>query len=509
MIRHAVSTLTALWLLALPAIGQQVTVAQTGETYASLSVALGAASPGDTLEVSGRFTGSFSVPVPLTLTGRGDAELHGGGAGTVLVIAADDVTVENLTVTGSGRDSTWRTIWGNAGIRVDGDRATLSGLTVRDNDWGILLRGGADSTIMASVIEENARDGVKIMGGTRHRVLLSEVNRNQIGIAVDALYGDAREMVIPDWDDREAQECVSRMKETAQPSQGIVIADNEVRGNGSLGIVVSWKSHRNEILRNHVFRTGLEIEPDSAGQMQVLAALAGAAGIPPEELEGIGGGHIGSGIFISCLPEENRVIANHSHDNLAYGIALNVTYRNSVAKNRVDGNLVGIDLDAVEDSRFEANTVRGNSDFGIRVDTIAGPQPMPQASTGNLFALNTLSANGVNAFDSSGVTLSRAQIERRIENAPWPDALRQQVLANESRRRMMIDSMFERQAPGQNRWDDGALGNHYGDFDEAAEGFTDADGDGIGETPHAIPGGGHVDRFPLTAARAAEEGAKD
>ena len=56
---------------------------------------------------------------------------------------------------------------------------------------------------------------------------------------------------------------------------------------------------------------------------------------------------------------------------------------------------------------------------------------------------------------------------------------------------------------GHNRWDDGTLGNHYSDFDEAAEGFADADGDGVGEVAHPIPGGGHVDRYPLTAARVA------
>ena len=44
-----------------------------------------------------------------------------------------------------------------------------------------------------------------------------------------------------------------------------------------------------------------------------------------------------------------------------------------------------------------------------------------------------------------------------------------------------------------NQWDSGSAGNYYSDYNG-----TDSDGDGIGDTPHPIPGGGgSIDCFPL------------
>ena len=43
-----------------------------------------------------------------------------------------------------------------------------------------------------------------------------------------------------------------------------------------------------------------------------------------------------------------------------------------------------------------------------------------------------------------------------------------------------------------NQWDSGSAGNYYSDYTG-----TDNNTDGIGDTPHQIPGGGSTDRFPL------------
>ena len=45
---------------------------------------------------------------------------------------------------------------------------------------------------------------------------------------------------------------------------------------------------------------------------------------------------------------------------------------------------------------------------------------------------------------------------------------------------------------GTNQWDSGTVGNYYSDYTG-----TDSNGDGIGDTPHPIPGGSNEDRYPL------------
>lgn len=73
----------------------------TGQIYTDLTVAINAATPGDSLELRGTFVGNFTITKNLMLEGVEDAVLDGGEAGTVLTIPGDiDVTVglKNLTI---------------------------------------------------------------------------------------------------------------------------------------------------------------------------------------------------------------------------------------------------------------------------------------------------------------------------------------------------------------------------------------------------------------------------
>ncbi|WP_239025420.1 right-handed parallel beta-helix repeat-containing protein [Roseicyclus persicicus] len=149
--------------LALAAVTAAATAAQTVDVLgldpdpATLAEALAVAPAGAEILLTGSHRGNFVIDRPLTLRASGAAELDGAGAGTVLTILADDVQVEGLAVTGSAAAGDYWQAWGPAGLRVEGDRARLSGLTVTGNAWGILLRGGEGTVLRLAHLGQPAR----------------------------------------------------------------------------------------------------------------------------------------------------------------------------------------------------------------------------------------------------------------------------------------------------------------------------------------------------------------
>jgi nitrous oxidase accessory protein len=115
-----------------------------------LTGALAAAQPGDVIVVpAGIHAGPIVVDVPgLTLEGQEGAIIDGGGSGTVLTIAAPDVTVRGLTIR-------------NSGISLDQEDSGISGLAPRlilENNrventlFGIYLKAADDSVLRGNQV---------------------------------------------------------------------------------------------------------------------------------------------------------------------------------------------------------------------------------------------------------------------------------------------------------------------------------------------------------------------
>jgi hypothetical protein len=66
----------------------------------SLQKAIDQAGPGDTLAVTGRCHGTFTISKDLTLLGSNGATLDGGGSGTTLSVTAGKVALTHLSITG-------------------------------------------------------------------------------------------------------------------------------------------------------------------------------------------------------------------------------------------------------------------------------------------------------------------------------------------------------------------------------------------------------------------------
>ncbi len=106
------------------AAGLCVNPGGTAGCYATIGAAVNAAAAGDTITVaSGTYTENVLINKSLTLSGSG-AVIDGNGAGVVVVITANNVTLEGFTIQHSGSDAQT-----HAGVGL----LWAQGCTVRNN----------------------------------------------------------------------------------------------------------------------------------------------------------------------------------------------------------------------------------------------------------------------------------------------------------------------------------------------------------------------------------------
>lgn len=118
----------------------------------ALASAIAGADPGDVLILQpGRHLGAIIIDRPLTLTGGNKVIIDGMGEGTVVTIDASDVTVQNLTITGSGMNGQNT----DAGLKIlkKADRAIIQNNRMLGNLHGIDVHGGHDAQVRDNTIE--------------------------------------------------------------------------------------------------------------------------------------------------------------------------------------------------------------------------------------------------------------------------------------------------------------------------------------------------------------------
>ena len=93
--------------------------------------------------------GAIVINKPLTLLGEKGAEIRGDGSGKVVTIAADDVTLSGLRITGSGL----RLSDDDAAVFVTGNRARIENNLIADSLHGIYLKKVSGAQILHNRIE--------------------------------------------------------------------------------------------------------------------------------------------------------------------------------------------------------------------------------------------------------------------------------------------------------------------------------------------------------------------
>ena len=156
----------------------------------SLQPVVDSAQPGDTIRLAaGRHAGPVRIDRTLALVGEPGAVLVGTGRGSVVTVAGDDVRIEGLEITGSGRDLPAM----DSAVLVtrEARRARVRGNRLVGNLFGVYLHGAADSAVERNEIVgrsdlrlSEAGNGVSIWNAPGAKVIGNTIRNGRDGIFV-------------------------------------------------------------------------------------------------------------------------------------------------------------------------------------------------------------------------------------------------------------------------------------------------------------------------------------
>ncbi|HEX6745886.1 MAG TPA: nitrous oxide reductase family maturation protein NosD [Longimicrobium sp.] len=334
-----------------------------GAPFATPAAALAAARPGDTVRVArGTYRGALVISIPrLVLLGDEGAVIDGGRRGTAVAVrGADGVAIEGFVIRNSGRS-------------LDTD------------DAAIKLFHSRRARILRNRIEESL-----------HGVYLQEAD--SAAVERNVIAGDTA---------------------LAEPRRGNGVHLFNSHGTRVMGNEIRWTrdgiyfagANGNVIAGNEVARVRYGVHymysDDNVFEDNRFTANAAGAAIMSSKR----------------IAFRGNLFARHVGYR-AYGILLQSGEYVVAERNRIEGNLTGIFLDASLHCEFRGNAIVGN---GVGIDLTA-------SSEGNLFAGNAIAGNRTDVVNLLGA--------------------------------------------GENRWSENGRGNWWG----RGKAF-DLDGDGVGDRP--------------------------
>ena len=154
----------------------------------------------------------------------------------------------------------------------------------------------------------------------------------------------------------------------------------------------------------------------------------------------------------------NNLVAN----NGGYGMQLTGSNKNTIANNSIKNNIgYAIQLTSSNENHVDNNNISNSTYYGIRI----------RSSSNN----NTITSNFISNIENYGIRIHSNNNTILYHNTLFSNG---QHAYDE----------------GNNTWYHSRFkeGNYWDDYNE-----TDLDGDGVGDKPYNIPGGGNQDRYPL------------
>lgn len=163
-------------------LAAQIT-AGAGGAYPTVTAAVAAAHPGDTVRVlPGVHREHVVVSIPLVLEGTPGAILDAGGRGTVLAVHGAGVVVRNLVIRGSGQNQSREDagIWADSagGLVVEGNHLedVLFGIYLKESHRAVIR----DNEVVGKDLPLSLRgDGIRLWYSHHGRVLSNRVTRSR------------------------------------------------------------------------------------------------------------------------------------------------------------------------------------------------------------------------------------------------------------------------------------------------------------------------------------------
>ncbi len=290
------------------AAGLCVNPGGTAGCYATIGAAVNAAAAGDTITVaSGTYTENVLINKSLTLSGSG-AVIDGNGAGVVVVITANNVTLEGFTIQHSGSDAQT-----HAGVGL----LWAQGCTVRNNTIAHNIHGIALMSAIHNLISNNT-------------------------ISANTVYG----LVL------EAYASTPNVAST-----GNTITGNIISGNGRDGIYAGKDQNNNQYLDNTITGTnGLEVSGDFEGNGIYLWKSSGNT---------VSGNFIADNVEfgIEMMGSSGNTITGNSITGNQDGMVIrniNESTGYSIRDNTIQGNRIfaNTEVNLYADPNFEFNIAR-------------------------------------------------------------------------------------------------------------------------------------------------------
>ncbi len=314
---------------------------------ATLQERLDAAASGDVIRVK---AGVHSAPIiitkSLTLIGEPGAEIRGNGLGKVITVAADNVVIHDLRITGSGL----RLSDDDAAVFVTGNHAIIRNCVIADSLHGIYLKKVSGAQILDNRIQ-----------GKTNIAQSTEPVEKEIGQSVEncdtTLVANRRGNGIHQWN-----------------SEGNLIRGNEISDTRD-GIYFSF-TNNSRVEKNLIThaRYGLHYMYSDGNTFENNTFAENAAG---------------AAIMFSkeMVVRANRFVNNRGYR--AYGLIFQSSDNSRLEQNEISENAVGLSFNQCNQNRISGNRVTLNY-IGLRFGSNSdGNRFTENIFTGNLHPIET------------------------------------------------------------------------------------------------------------------------